>query len=194
MKKLLLSALGLITFANVYAQYPTAWPLPTTSNGTSAGYVGLGIKPLSTSTTLPGFDFQVHGISDWIVSTLASKEGEMGSTTNYGKTSRIGLTNSTSGLLSTDGTEIRQSGFNFSISNQETGNMSFNSNGILSLNGNGARLTMQNSKSYFGNSNNYAGGSNALLNIQGSIPNDNGLFIKTVGSSPNTTSVMLIMN
>jgi hypothetical protein len=194
MKKLLLSAIALMAIANIYAQYPTSWPLTTTSNGTSAGYVGLGIKPLFNSTTLPGFDFHVHGSSDWIIS-----EGEigvpgftsnnLGVTTNYGKTARMGLTNTTTGLLASDGTEIRQSGLNFSIANQEAGAFSLSAKGKMTMttigeinfNGAGTRLIMLNSKSYFGNSTSYPGVTNALLNVQ-ALAVDNGLLIKTTGA------------
>lgn len=78
------------------------------SNSTSAGYVGLGIKSTATATTLPGFNFQVHGTTDYIV-TVTNPFPQAPTNLNYGKTARIGLTNSTTGLTSADGGVIRMS-------------------------------------------------------------------------------------
>jgi hypothetical protein len=189
-----------MAIANIYAQYPTSWPLTATSNSTSAGYVGLGIKPLFNSTTLPGFNFHVHGSSDWIIN-----EGEIGApgftsnnlgvTTNYGKTARMGLTNTTTGLLAIDGTEIRQSSLNFSIANQEAvafslsakGKMTMTTIGEINFNGAGTRLIMLNSKSYFGTSTNYIGTNQGLLNLQTTATTESGLFIRTVSATTSPT-------
>ena len=181
MKKLLLSALNLMIFANVYAQYPTTWPLSTNSNGTNAGYVGLGIKPLSTSTTLPGFNFQVHGITDYILTIPGTPGpvggGSPGNTLNFGKTARIGLTNTTTGASETDGTVFRQNGLDFTLMNQELGRLNLYTNGFMQLSGGGTSLFMQNSRSYFGTTTSYFGGTDALLNIQST--SDNGLYLRT---------------
>ena len=181
MKKLLLSVLGLMAFINVNAQYPTVWPLTTTSNGTNAGYVGLGIKPLSTSTTLPGFNFQVHGIADYILTTPGSPGpeggGTPGNTLNFGKTARIGLTNTTTGASETDGTVFRQNGLDFTLMNQEFGRLNLYTNGFMQLSGGGTSLFMQNSRSYFGTTTSYFGGTDASLNIQST--SDNGLYLRT---------------
>lgn len=123
MKKLLLSSLGLMTIANSFAQFNTVWPAPATtntSNLSSTGYVGLGIRPLSTSTNLPSFNFQIHGTTDWIINLVGTGDRtgidtyggntsigtniEKSGTMNMGKIATVGLTNTTTGLLATDGT------------------------------------------------------------------------------------------
>lgn len=194
MKKLLLSSLSLFAMANSYAQFNTVWPnnLTATSNvnnSTSAGYVGLGIKSTPTSTNLPNFNFQVHGTTDYIITTPYEMGGGGGLTVNYGKTARIGLTNTTTGAGSADGGLIRMSGNNFVISNQEDlGNMTLSSSGVMTISGGGTRLIMVGNKSYFGSSNANFTIAHGLLNVQ-SNSSDNGLFIKTLGSGKYGLSV-----
>lgn len=179
MKKLLLSSLSLFAVANSFAQYNTVWPnnvvaTSNVSNTTSAGYVGLGIKSTATATTLPGFNFQVHGTADYSISII-NPFPLPPSNVNYGKTARIGLTNSTTGLSSTDGGVLRMSDNTFTIENLE--------NKVLELKSNSSLLTFHgdHGKIYAGSFVNYAIGNSELnklgyFNIQGS---NNGLFIQT---------------
>ena len=138
----------------------------------NSGNVGL-------STTTPNFNFQVHGTKDYIVDKLATHStdggGGFAGSLNYGKTARIGLTNTTTGLTDKDGGVIRMSDNTLNIENLEAKEIILNSNGsILTLSGDHKKI-------YVGNYINYAVGTSALnslglLNVQGT---ENGLYIKT---------------
>lgn len=178
MKKLFLSTFGFSMIISANAQFNTNWPAPAnstnTSNSTSSGYVGLGIRALASSTNLPSFNFQVHGVNDLIVTIPAGRDGSPGGTINYGKTARIGLTNTTTGLTSADGGVLRMSGTNLALENLEQGN-------ILISNGLTTTFHGAHGKVYVGTYSNYAVGASQLdllarLNIQGT---DNGLYIRT---------------
>lgn len=178
MKKLLLSAFGLMSIATANAQFHTNWPAPAnttnTSSATSAGFVGLGIRTLATSTNLPTFNFQVHGTTDFMMTD------KFGASYNAGKTSRIGLTNSVTGLTANDGAVIRLSDNNLVIQNQESGSFSLSSNGAMNFIGGGTGLYLLNSKSFFGSSSLTAGLNYGSVNIQPTA--DNGLFVRTTST------------
>jgi hypothetical protein len=191
MKKNLLCLITIFGIGKLNAQFNTSWPntasTTNVSNSTSTGYVGLGIKSTSTATTLPGFNFQVHGLTDYILSLSAGRDGEPGGTINYGKTARIGLTNSTTGLTSSDGGLLRMSGSTFAIENLENGKIQVLT-GSTSTTFDGIH-----NKVYFGSYSNYAIGSPELnsmarLNIQGT---DNGLLIKSTISGKYGISISL---
>lgn len=214
MKKLLLSTLGLMTFANSFAQFNTVWPAPAatnTSNATNAGYVGLGIRPLTTSTNLPTFNFQVHGTMDWIVDNtqtgMATYGGsipigtnlEKAISTNFGKTVTFGLTNSTAGLLATDGTVFRQYGVNFDIYNQETGTMNLSTGGNFSIIAstktgiaNPTNFTISGGKAFFGSVSPNLETTQGALNVLG--VSKNGLQIKTTNATHYGLSIIVPSN
>lgn len=166
-----------------FGQFNTPWTT-TTSSATSSGYIGVGIRPLSTSSSLPNFNFQVHGIADYIVNSgsqsglvqgneIENESSQFNSSTNFGKTSRIGLTNSVTGLGDQDGTVLMMAQKDFSIKNQEIGNFTLSTNNFsVLLHSSSKRI--------------WVGGtpSSALtygkLNL---ISPDNGLYIETIGSS-----------
>ena len=138
----------------------------------NTGNVGL-------STTTPNFNLQVHGTTDWILNVLGTPGTTGGGTTgysvNYGKTARIGLTNTTTGLTDKDGGVIRMSDNTLNIENLEGKDI------VLSSTGPSLTLSGIHKKIYIGNYNNYAVGSSALnlmgqCNVQGS---ENGLYIQT---------------
>lgn len=130
MKKCALLVASVLSGIFAFGQYSTSWPAVTTplvglNNSLQSGYVGIGIRPNSTSTLLPNFNLQLHGIVDF---TATDKISGLG--VNYGKTVRFGLTNLTTGLTANDGTVLRQSDLNFTIDNQENRDISLVTGGI----------------------------------------------------------------
>jgi hypothetical protein len=134
MKKIILFAISSLAAQISFGQYTRQWPDPNWPNTSASGYVGIGIKPLTTSTTLASFNLQLHGTSDYFeddaLSGMAQDNsdpkpvlGNEKALVNYGKTTRLGLTNSTTGMLSSDGVVLRMSGNNFTLANRETGNL-----------------------------------------------------------------------
>lgn len=171
-----------------FGQFNTPWTT-TTSNATSSGYIGIGIRPLSTSTSLPNFNFQVHGIADYIVyggsqsglvqgNELENESSQFEnfqfeSSINYGKTSRIGLTNSVTGLGASDGTVLMMAQNDFFIKNQELGNFTLSTAGFSVLLHNSSKRI-------------WVGGTPSAALTYGKlnlISPDNGLYIETFGSS-----------
>lgn len=131
-KKLLFAFIGLTNFC-AFGQYATSWPT-TVPNTTNFGFVGIGVKPLSTSVNKANFNLQVHGTVDYIVSNNSTSMGLWAptqfiensntsnlntTTTNYGKTSRIGLTNTTCGQTEFDGTVLMMAETDFILRNNE---------------------------------------------------------------------------
>ena len=145
--------------------------LPTT------GTVGIG-----TSTPSTVFNAQIHGTTDYTV-TFPSQPavydifGNLitpalaGGTTNYGKTSRLGFTNTTSGATGTDGSIIRQSGLDFTIDNLEKKLITLQSNlAAFRLDGTYNRVNVG-----FGI---HTAANSAGFNVN--CQNDNGVSIETV--------------
>ena len=152
------------------AQNSTQWPAVTTptintNNGIPAGYVGLGIRSTATSTTLPAFNFHVHGTADYIWQEPLEV---LGISINYGKTVRFGMTNTTTGITEYDGTVFQMSGLNMTIRNLETGNMRLQSGACYMDLRPGGRLDIGAMQDISADK--------AKVNIDGI--NDNGLFIK----------------
>lgn len=137
-------------------------PYPTSGN------LGLGINSAN-------FNLQVHGTSDHIILTPAvyDRNGNLISpeqNVNYGKTSRIGLTNTNTGFTNKDGLQFRMSALNGAIENLEEGN--------LSLSSAGARITFSGASDrvwFAAQGNVPTEGKYGYANI---ITTDNGLYIK----------------
>lgn len=170
----------------VNAQYNTPWTI-NTPNTSQSGYVGIGTKSTSgiTNTPLPNFNLHLHGTSDYIYDDGSSsgimQSDSIGteflyqtkSITNYGKTARIGMTNTVTGMTEGDGVVFRLSNENFYIQNREIGvyqmsarSLSFTLSGVTN-------------RAYLG----LAGTSEseyARLNIFGNT--DNGIYIRTSSS------------
>lgn len=112
----------------VFAQHNTPWT-NTISNASQSGYVGLGVRTTTSSTTLPNFNLHLHGTNDYtftfpatlplydINGNVVPGTGSPSYTVNYGKTTRFGLTNATTGMLATDGTVLRMSDNHFVLHN-----------------------------------------------------------------------------
>lgn len=155
MKKRNLSILMMATFVATasFAQNNT-FPTPT-------GNVGIG-------TTTPNFNLQLHGTTSY---SELDRDGFM---VNYGITSRLGFTNTTTGATSNDGLLMRMSGVNFTAQNKE--------NGTIAIQSGAAHFSISGStnKATFGN-NFVPATENAYVNV---IPSsDNGLYIKTMAAN-----------
>jgi len=96
------------------------FPAVSISNATQAGYVGIGTKSTTTTTNtpLPNFNLHLHGTSDFF--TFAPFPNPP---LNVGKTFRLGFTNTSTGMTSADGVELRLSENNFTLENRENGNI-----------------------------------------------------------------------
>jgi hypothetical protein len=134
MKKIKILAGLLLATQFSMAQFTTIWPSTTTSNSTSAGYIGIGTKPTAASSVLPAFNFHLHSVVDYITPGYSTPgpdgEGQTFPGTNFGKTVRFGLTNSVTGSTLSDGTIFQLSNNDFYLINQEAKNLSFTSGGV----------------------------------------------------------------
>lgn len=122
MKQLTLAAI-LATFSAGALTAQNSNPWPTTGN------VGIG-------TTTGNFHLQLHGTTDYTTPSIPAIYDINGNLVqpaqpgvNMGKTSRLGLTNSTCGATSTDGLLVRMSGNNGTIENLEKQDLTLSSNG-----------------------------------------------------------------
>jgi len=157
MRTSLTFALALASAAALSAQN-SAW------NTTAGSFIGIGI-------TAPQYPFHLHGTTDYIVFYPAEIGGPPPQTINYGKTSRMGFTNTHTGVGSTsrDGAQLRLTQKNFIIENLEEGN--------IALETGSARLTLNGTsdRAFFGSTT--TGTEAAYLNVRTGI--DNGLYINT---------------
>lgn len=168
MKKIVLTATAVIAYSLSWAQYNTPWT-NTTSNTTAAGYLGIGMRSTSTATNNPAFNLHLHGTSDYSI-TVINPFPYGTSVQNLGKTTRIGLTNTTTGMTETDGAVIRMSENNLLIENREIGEFQ------LITGSNNLTFSALNNRTWFGS--NYGTAAEfAKFNISGGT--DNGLYVRT---------------
>lgn len=189
MKKLF-TYLGLAVASNLsYGQYNTVWTYSTLNTG-SSGYVGIGTKNNSgtTNTPVPAFNLHLHGTTDFMYSDDASaiQQGnsenviisghqsnfQTKATINAGKTTRIGMTNSTTGMTQTDGAVFQMSNNNLTIENREAG--------LFSLIAPGVSLTLTTGRAWLGGTLSSAT-TFAKMNVVSSTT-DNGLYIQAPSS------------
>jgi hypothetical protein len=194
MKKILLFAISSLAAQISYGQYNSQWRHDLLNYN-----VGIGTKNTATANNLPlpNFNLHLHGTADWIVADKFNPA----ITTNYGKTTRLGFTNTSTGVANTDGTEFRMSGNDFSIDNRENGNLSISTNGSLSVSVPNVGMTFSNSSSriWVGTLSNMTSTDQARMNII-APSSDNGLFIQSSGTkyalslktSVNTTEALLV--
>ena len=135
---------------------------------------------------MPNFNFQVHGLTDYNESASTSDPdfinlqtlGHIASdfntraTINYGKTARIGITNSYCGNGVYDGTSLMQAQNNFYISNREEGNLS------LSITGVGMQFNYTYQSIFLGNVVNNT--NDAFVNVQKN--GQNGIYTRAVNA------------
>ena len=165
---------------------------PTTGN------VGLGI-PTSTSN----FNLQINGSTDYSV-TYPSQPAvydifgnlitpaQAGYTTNFGKTARLGLTNTLTGTTSADGLLIRMSENNATIENLEKQNIVLSSAAaLLTISGANGRVNVG-PVTFAGPDpatfNVYAAADNGI-NIESNKPGTFGLKVKTKQDADFATKV-----
>lgn len=125
MKKLFfLILLGVIFDTN--AQYNTPWT-SSASNTIQSGYIGIGTKGSSgaSNTPLPNFNLQLNGTVDYISSNTQSSFAPI----NYGKSVRLGFTNSVTSNGENDGTLLMAAQNDFYLWNRENGNLYLKSAG-----------------------------------------------------------------
>ncbi len=121
-----------------------------------------------TPTSTANFNLQLHGTT-----TYSETDKFTGNSTNYGFTSRFGLTNTTTGTTSSDGMLFRMSTTNFMMENKENGNIFINSgNAVMGIIGSANRV--------FVGGTTVTGTNYGAFNVSSS---DNGVFIY-----PTTTS------
>lgn len=189
MKKLFIIAVtSLVTHLSFGQQ--SLFPGVSISNATQAGFVGIGTKSTTTSTNtpLPNFNLHLNGTSDFFTFPAFPNPP-----LNMGKTFRLGFTNTTTGMTSADGVELRLSDNNFSLENRENGNIFI---GVPSVS-----MIFSNSSSrlWVGTVSNMTSTDQARMNII-APSSDNGLFIQSSGTkyalglktSVNTTEALII--
>lgn len=178
MKKIVLTATAVIAYSLSWAQYNTTWytnPSPAASavaNTSTAGYIGIGTRSTNgtANSPLPAFNLHLHGTSDYIL-TVINPFPQAPSQANLGKTTRLGFTNTTTGMNESDGGVIRMSDNSMYIENREVGDLQ------LLAGSNSLTLSAVNNRTWFGS--NYGPGAEyAKFNITGGT--DNGLYIKTL--------------
>lgn len=136
----------------------------------------------AVGTLTPNFNLQLHGTTDYIINIPGQPPvydiygniislGTLGTYINYGKTARLGLTNTTTGSSSDDGLLLRMSGLNGVIENLEQKDLSINS-GVAKMTFSGSAGTIK-----FGNGSISQSVTAASVNIAPN--NDNGLYIQT---------------
>ncbi|NBR15923.1 MAG: hypothetical protein EBU01_15305, partial [Crocinitomicaceae bacterium] len=138
-----------------------------------AGYVGIGTKSTTTATNtpLPNFNLQLHGTADYsIIQDFPNPP------LNLGKTTRLGFTNTTTGMSATDGVEFRMSENNFSLENRETGNIRI---AVPTVN---MTFSNQSSRIWVGTVTDILSANNARMNIIAPT-SENGFYIQGPATS-----------
>jgi hypothetical protein len=172
MKNLILVTFAFLTIKTSFGQYNIPfWPTFSTSNNTQAGYIGIGTKSTmtQTNTPLPNFNLHLNGTADY------TEFDKNGLAVNLGKTTRLGFTNTTTGLTANDGVILRMSDNNFAIQNRESGNIFI---GVPNVD-----MVFSNSSSrlWIGTLTNMINTEQARMNII-APSTDNGLFIQSYGT------------
>jgi hypothetical protein len=172
MKNLFLVAFAFLTIKTSFGQYNIpAWPSYTVSNNSQAGYIGIGTKSTTTATNtpLPNFNLHLNGTADY------TEFDKNGLAVNLGKTTRLGFTNTITGLTANDGVILRMSDNNFAIQNRESGNIFI---GVPNVD-----MVFSNSSSrlWIGTLTNMTNTEQARMNII-APSTDNGLFIQSYGT------------
>jgi len=151
-----------------FGQYNSAW------NYTTLNYnVGIGTKNTNANNNspTPAFNLHLHGTADYsIIQDFPNPP------LNAGKTTRLGFTNTTTGMSGTDGVELRMSENNFTIENRENGNINI---GVPNLN-----LLFSNSSSrlWVGTLANLTSTNQARMNIIAPT-SENGFYIQAPSTS-----------
>lgn len=108
------------------AQYNTPWTT-NTLNTSQSGFIGIGTKNNNGTTNLPLplFNLHLHGTVDFISDDSQTSFAPL----NYGKTVRLGFTNTVTSFGENDGTLLMAAQNDFYLWNRENGNLYLRSNG-----------------------------------------------------------------
>jgi hypothetical protein len=108
------------------AQYNTPWTI-NTLNTSQSGFIGIGTKNNNGTTNLPlpHFNLHLHGTVDYLSDDGQSSFAPL----NYGKTVRLGFTNTVTSFGANDGTLLMAAQNDFYLWNRENGNLYLKSNG-----------------------------------------------------------------
>jgi len=171
MKKLFIIAISSLAVHISFGQQTSPWPAVTQSNAVQAGYIGIGTKSTTTTTNtpLPNFNLHLHGTADLI------ENNKQGVSVNYGKATRLGLTNTITGMTANDGAILKMVQNDFTIENRESGNLNI---GVPTLN---LLFSSASSRLWLGTLSNMTSTDQARMNII-TAPSDNGLFIQSSGT------------
>ena len=177
MKKSILIFAVVSIAMNAKSQYNTPW-IQGVLNSSQNGYIGIGTSPTATPSTsvLPDFNFQVHGVANYTLTPqggVTPPGGGSPTPVNYGISSRIGITNSTTGLEENDGGLLMMSEKNLYFENRE--------DGFLEIAVPKVRMKFSNSTERI-----FVGGTPSSSNDFAKfsiITSDNGLSIKSQNSS-----------
>lgn len=127
-------------------------------------YPATGNIAFGTPTSVANFNLHLHGVNSY-----SEADKVTGNMVNYGYTSRLGLTNSTTGLTANDGLLMRMSSVNFVMDNKENGAIQLTSGNVIF--------------GIYGTYNRIAIGTSAVSGTQFGVFNastsDNGIYVKT---------------
>ncbi len=168
MKKLFLIAITSMATQISFGQFNSAWVVNATNYN-----VGIGTKNTAAGNNLPtpSFNLQLHGTADYsIIQDFPNPP------LNLGKTTRLGFTNTTTGMSATDGVEFRMSENNFSLENRETGNIRI---AVPTVN---MTFSNQSSRIWVGTVTDILSSNNARMNIIAPT-SENGFYIQGSATS-----------
>lgn len=128
---------------------------------------------------MPCYNLHVHGVADYIIGPASGMNpegnpiGGMKNSINYGVTSRIGLTNTLTGMSDMEGAVLQMSQLNFAIKNQSDGDLSLSTPNLL--------FTMSHSsgRAWLGSNIASTSATYGKFNV---VSSDNGLYIQTSNS------------
>jgi hypothetical protein len=184
MKKILLFAISSLAVQITYGQYNSQWRHDLLNYN-----VGIGTKNTvnANNLPLPNFNLHLHGTADLI------EFDKFGASVNLGKSTRLGFTNTTTGMTANDGVVFRLSDNNFILQNREAGNIFIGVPNVDML------FSNSSSRLWIGTLSNLISTEQARMNII-APSSDNGLFIQSSGTkyalslktSVNTTEALLV--
>lgn len=184
MKKLLLFAITSMAAQISFGQYNSQWRHDLLNYN-----VGIGTKNTvnANNLPLPNFNLHLHGTADLI------ELDKFGASVNLGKSTRLGFTNTTTGMTANDGVVFRLSDNNFILQNREAGNIFIGVPNVDML------FSNSSSRLWIGTLSNLISTEQARMNII-APSSDNGLFIQSSGTkyalslktSVNTTEALLV--
>jgi hypothetical protein len=166
MKKLLLFAISSLAAQISFGQYNSQWRHDLLNYN-----VGIGTKNTvnANNLPLPNFNLHLHGTTDLI------ELDKFNASVNLGKSTRLGFTNTTTGMTANDGVVFRLSDNNFTFQNREAGNIFIGVPNVDMI------FSNSSSRLWVGTLSNMTSTDQARMNII-APSSDNGLFIQSSGT------------